>query len=144
MLYGPYVPDMRYMRVHARENRWAASYEPASLVTGRTLLCFFRSAGATAISWPTGWTEIAESNVGSGSDYQAIAWREVDGTETGSFIVTHANEKSVACVYQISGAADPDTDPPEASTPANAEGAIDSPDFTPAGGSKDYLWFSIS
>jgi len=72
-------------------------------------------------------------------------YRWEDATEDTSFtITTDDSEKSCTIVYSISGAANPATQPPEATTMTAGSGSAspDPPSITPTGGTKDYLFIA--
>ena len=89
---------------------------PSGIVSGDLLICFFGAddAGTNAVTFPEGWNEIAE---GTNNSILAIAWREATGSDSLT-ITTDDSEDSAAVVVRISGAADPDTQPPQVSTVA--------------------------
>ena len=115
---------------------------PATVSAGATLVCLVRCALDGVIGWPAGWNELVQSAVDASDDYMAIAWREAVGNEDGTtFAVTHGNGKSCYIVYSITGAEDPDTQPPELSSVASGVSTTPDPtSLTPTGGAKDYLW----
>jgi len=115
---------------------------PATVSAGALLVCVMRCGVDGVIGWPAGWNELVESTVDASDDYMAIAWREAVGNEDGTtFAVTHGNGKSCYIVYSITGAEDPDTQPPELSTVAFGISTTPDPSsLTPTGGAKDYLW----
>jgi hypothetical protein len=96
--------------------------------------------------WAASYNEffdvVSDSGVGL-----SIAWHEVTGGEGSSVTVTTDNaERSNHCIYEISGAEDPDTQPPEASAGATSPTADSNPDpdaVTPTGGAKDYLYIGV-
>ena len=119
---------------------------PTGIVAGETIIVNMSIDGNTTTTFPTadgGWNKITEVNNGSAVTL-VVAWREATGSEGSSIEVTTNNsERSAHTSYRISGAADPDTSPPERSN--TATGASANPDpgsTTPADGAKDYLWIA--
>jgi hypothetical protein len=120
---------------------------PATVNAGDILLVHAAvDTGPTNPTWPGGWT-----GLGSGFSEGVVrlwrGWREADGTEDGGTVVLTSGtstEEFAAIAYAISGADDPDTNPPENGT--NAEGLpgtnADCVTVTPAAGSKEYLWIA--
>lgn len=73
-------------------------------------------------------------------------WRESDGTEGGGTvdITTNNTVSQTAEMIELSGAADPDTSPPEAATANTGNSdAPNPPSLSPSGGSDDYRWFAV-
>ena len=116
---------------------------PASISAGELLLGFVSVDGSPAIGWPVGWNEILEFDQGT-NVVGSVAWREADGLESSPITVTSSSsQKSAHVVYRITGAVDPDTQAPEASSVSTGtDDALNSLSLTPTGGAKDYLWFS--
>jgi len=117
---------------------------PASIVAGNFLvLIFARGSGTGSISALTGWTEMLDEAIARGI---TILYRVADGTEgaTITLTMTGSTNKSATIVYQISGAIDPATQPPQLSTAATGTStAPDATTCTPTGGAKNYLWISF-
>lgn len=119
---------------------------PPSIVAGNLLLVFFAkgSSAATTVDALAGWDElIDEAGVARGL---CILYRVADGTEGATITLTLSggSNKSASIAYQISGAEDPATQPPELSTVATGTStAPDATTCTPTGGAKDYLWISF-
>lgn len=115
---------------------------PASPVTGNLLFCFVRHTFRNNSIWPSGWNELFDDTSDAGDQATVGAWRKVDGTEGATFTITQAAlAKDVAIIYEISGAEDPDTQPPEFSTVVVGESTSPDPgSLTPTGGARDYLW----
>ena len=94
---------------------------PSGIVSGDLVIVCFKLAGASdgGFCWPAGWYVFA------GFDMTQIAYRDADGTEGASIVVTSifASWASYIC-YRISGHADPDVQPPEGDPiiPANYRG----------------------
>ena len=119
---------------------------PASIQAGELLIVVFSSHGSESVGWPAGWNEIFETAEGGGNATLAVAWREADGGEGATITVTTGTaEESGHVSLRISGAEDPDTQPPEISAGAEAaSGAQPDPDnLTPTGGAEDFLWIAI-
>jgi hypothetical protein len=115
---------------------------PATVSAGALLVVLGRVAVAGAVS-ATGWTVNQDSSDGS-DDVTFWAYRDTlaDGTEDGTSVTfSHGNGKMAAISYSITGAEDPATQPPQASTVATGTTAtVDPTTCTPTGGAKDYLW----
>lgn len=121
---------------------------PGSISTGDFLLVFFGVAlpDGVTVTWPTGdgWAELAWAHFDGGGDAGvSVGYKEADGGE-GSTITVTTNTGTNSChlAYRITGHEDPSTQVPEATTASNSNSQIDTPDLTPTGGAKDYLWFS--
>lgn len=119
---------------------------PAGIQAGETLLVFFACDGASGgVGWPGGWNEIFEAARGTDVTL-AVAWRKATGGEGASITVTTVNSKrSAHASYRISGAIDPTSTAPEASTGATGDDANPNPDsLTAGGGSDEYLWIVVA
>jgi outer membrane protein W len=117
---------------------------PATVSPGSLLMIFGRVAGAGAVSMPAGWTVVQDSSDAS-DDVTFYAYMNTlaVGNEDGTSVtVTHgATQKMSAHAVSITGAADPATLPPQASTVAvGTTTTVNPTTATPTGGSKDYLW----
>lgn len=127
----------------------AVSY-PATISASSLLVCVFapdQTAGPG--SFPGDWTKFADAGGADTGQTLSIWWKTAAGTEDGStFTVTHNSTKTAAIVYSITGAADPSTRAPEASTAATdstaTSAAPDPASLTPTGGTKDYLWLAAA
>ena len=119
---------------------------PANIVAGNLLLILMATDGNPGISFPAGWNEIKELPSATNGSTIAVAWREADGEEGASITVTTGSgEQSTHYSYRITGAIDPDTQPPEVSTGVSS-GSNTNPnpdELIPTGGAKDYLWFAF-
>lgn len=118
---------------------------PTSLVNGNLLICMVAVDLANSVGWPGGWTEFFEASVGTGQTI-AGAWRAIDGSETSPISVsTSGGTRSAHQCYQLSGAENPATQPPQVPTAATGTSANPNPPaLTPTGGAKDYLWFAVA
>lgn len=97
------------------------------------------SAGTTpSVNALAGWNELLDEAIVLGL---YIAWREVDGTEgaTTTFTLSSAT-RGAWIVYEIAGADDPNTQPPQVGTTATGSSTTpDPPSVSVTGGSKDIL-----
>jgi hypothetical protein len=148
-MVAPTIADITETTPQSAQNH-SIDY-PAVVDAGDLLICAFACDDDEAsVTWPnegTEWNVIYEENAGPQGPTLSIAWKEAVGNEDGTTftITTPTTEGSCAYVFRITGAEDPDTQPPEAST--TAFGSSQNPNslsLTPTGGSKDYLWLSIS
>jgi len=118
---------------------------PAGIQAGDLLLVFFgiRSSSAITISFPVGWTKIL--NLNGARSHLGIGWREADGNEGATITVTtDLSGRSSHISYRITGAIDPDIQPPEVSTGSSGTSTAPDPDsLPPTGGAKDYLWIAL-
>lgn len=91
---------------------------PAFVEAGDVLLAFVTEDGSTAagnISFPAGWIEVFDDAGGSTvAAYCAVKW--ADGTESGTISVTVAGNSCCGVMYRVSGAANPNFEPPIADT----------------------------
>jgi len=102
--------------------------------------------------WPstgTVFNKLFETTNVAGADDMTLsgAWAEADGTEDGgTFDVTvDGGEKSFSVCKSLTGAADPDTSPPEVGTAATGQSdSPNPPSLTPTGGPKDFFYFACS
>ncbi len=132
---------------------------PSGIASGDLLVSIFTAEGIPTITWPAGWTRFAEQQHTAANGTISMAYRTADGTEGASITVTTGTATQTDhATYRIKGAADPATQPPQASIvastvvtsdPAPAAygfGAYfvptDPPPFTPSGGLKNYLWLA--
>ena len=120
----------------------------APLLPGCLMLVFGRvAAGAAAVTLPAGWTVFYDVS-DSSDDTTFWAYRDTLSSfadEGTSLVVTHASAKCGFGVVLISGAADPATQPPQASAYAiGSSTSPNSPAVTPTGGSKDYLFLTVA
>ena len=119
---------------------------PATITAGSLLLMVGRAGVVGAVTLPAGWTVVNDSSDAS-DDVSFWAYRDTlaAGTEDGSTItVTHGSGKLAAITYSITGAENPATQAPQASTVAVGTGSNPGPTIrTPTGGAKDYLWIAV-
>src|SRR5678816_1664485 len=120
---------------------------PPTIASNDLLIVAFRNAVAGAITFPAGWVEIVSDDTSDASDdMTVIAWKQATGAEGGTSItLTSTSAKFAACAWAIMGAANPTLRAPEVSTVAT--GTVtqsDSSAITPTGGSKDYLFGTIT
>ena len=114
---------------------------PASLAAGNLLLVYARFAGAPGTVTFTGWTQYATSTADASDDADFLFYRLSDGAEGASEALTTGNSiKAAFGATRISGAEDPSTQPPEATSAVGTGTTGDFPNITPTGGSKDYLF----
>jgi hypothetical protein len=122
---------------------------PATVDANDLLICTFGCDDDETVTFPnegTDWTVIYRENAGGQGPTLAAAWRKADGTEDGGnfTVTTGSSEGSCAYVFRITGAQDPSTTPPEASTEATGTSANpDSLSLTPSSGSRYYIWISV-
>jgi len=117
---------------------------PAGISSGDLLIVIFAVDANPGVTWPGGWTEIAEV-LQEAQVTLAVAYRQADGGEGATIIVTSGTaQMSAHTTYKISGHENPATQAPELSTGANGFGVNPDPDsLSPTGGSKDYLWLAV-
>lgn len=118
---------------------------PSGIVSGNLLIVGFNTDGQESVTWPTGWTEIFEGIAASSQCTLAIAYRQADGGEGSTIIVTTGtSERSAHWSYRITDHEAPATQAPQASGGATGTSASPDPDsLTPTGGAKDYLWIAV-
>lgn len=118
---------------------------PGGIQAGDLLIACVCCDDNQTMAWPDGWIEIYEEDAGGNGPTLGIAWRKADETEGESITVTLNGAETASCsCFRITGAEDPDTQPPEVS--AEASGSSTGPDpgsLTPTGGAKDYLWIVV-
>ena len=118
---------------------------PAGVVANELLIAAIRVAGAGAVGWPAGWTEILEDSSDTSDDVLSVAWRKSAGVELGPITVTHGVAQAAALSLRIINAADPLVLPPQISVVAIGDDAAPNPpSLAPTGGAKDYLWIALS
>ncbi len=117
---------------------------PAGISSGDLLIVIFAVDANPGVTWPGGWTEIAEV-LQEVSVTLAVAYRQADGGEGATITVTSGTaQRSAHTTYKISGHENPATQAPEMSTGVNGFGTNPDPDsLSPTGGSKDYLWLAV-
>ncbi len=112
---------------------------PAGVISGELLIVVFAMNTAETVVWPGSWLEFA-TRAQNNAKY-AAAWLEATGGETSITVTTTGTDTTSShASLRISGAADPDTQPPEALDAGTTSAAPDPPSLTPTGGEKDYLW----
>jgi len=132
---------------HVGETTHVTNY-PTIVDAGDLLIAVFTCDDNEVVTFPnegSDWNTIYNEDAGAQGPTLAVAWREAVGDEDGGTfeITTGGSEGSCAYVFRISGAEDPDTQAPEASTEATGSGVNpDSLSLSPTGGSKEYLWIS--
>jgi hypothetical protein len=118
---------------------------PATVTAGSLLMVFGRVAGTGAVT-ATGWTVVEDSS-DAADDVTFYAYKDAlaAGTEDGTSVTfNHGNFKMAAVSVSITGAANPATRTPQASTVAVGTSTTPNPtSVAPTGGAKDYLylWF---
>jgi hypothetical protein len=126
---------------------------PTGMVAGNTLIAmtYSRCSGAVVThTWPNSapnnlWTKIADYSHSSGYGSLSIAWHKVVGPETTVTVTTSCSSTWSAIVYEVSGASDPSSLPPQVSAAAtgSSSSAPNSAALTPTGGSKPYRWITV-
>ena len=109
-----------------------------------TILIFAFDGGSNVVITPaSGYTEFFRQDDGTAYGVAGFYHQE-DGTEgTNVDFTTDDLEKSASIVYSLSGAEDPATQVPDATSTTQASTLNpDPPSHTPAGGSKDYLFIA--
>ena len=122
---------------------------PSGIVSGDLLLAFIGvdPLGGTGLTVtpPSGWTESYDVQDTGQFCTSAMWYRKADGAEGATIDITvSASRAGCARIYRISGAEDPATQAPEFVNVVNAGSTTthDPATITPAGGSKDYLYFA--
>jgi len=116
-------------------------------VAGRLTIVVLQTDGSPTLTWPSGYTVFKSTTLPISGFSLFLAYKKEDGSEGTTFSVTSSvAEKFAAIVYQISGAEDPTTQPPEASIAQDQASTAnpDCPALTPTGGAKDYLWIAVA
>lgn len=115
---------------------------PSGITSGDLLLIFIGLQASSTLGTVTGWTKFASAE----SVQPTIGWyyRQADGSEGSTVAIgSGASTKAASVAYRITGAQDPATQAPQASTASTAaSNAPDTNSITPTGGAKDYLWLS--
>ena len=116
---------------------------PGGISAGDLLIAIFAVDDTPTITWPAGWTQLAE-DVGALSEVTAsIYYREADGTEGASITVTtDVSEGSAHTTYRITDWHG--TSAPEIS--AVSSDATSTPDpnsLSPSWGAEDTLWLAV-
>ena len=121
---------------------------PSGIVLGDVLLCGIAFDGApTSITFPSGgggWTIIVNQARGADVTF-VVAYRNADGTESGTFEVTHSGgtQRSSHIIYRID---EHDTiiPPDEAGSVVTGDSVNPDPgNCDPSVGTKDYLFITI-
>ena len=117
---------------------------PANIDADDLLIIFFATDGDNTVTdWDgfTGFFNLSNATASSLS----IGWKKATGSEGATVtLTTSSSEKSAHVSWRITGAEDPDTQAPEASTGVTTNSQFPDPDLlTPTGGAKDYLWIAV-
>jgi hypothetical protein len=107
--------------------------------TGNLLIAICdKGSTAATVNALAGWNELLDENSGNGL---YIAYRTCDGTEGATTTFTlSASTRGAWIVYEVSGQADPATQPPQVGTTATGSStAPDPPSVSVTGGAKDIL-----
>jgi len=113
---------------------------PASLVGGDILVLILRSAGADTHTTPTDWTDLVKNDASDASDdTTSIFWKVATGDEGATVTVNGtASLKFAAHAWRVTGG----SAGPAVSTIVTGSSTDPDPgSLSPAGGSKEYLWF---
>ncbi len=112
---------------------------PSGGSVGNLLLAIFgcsrEAAGIPTCSIDGGWTKLGQLNNGGGS-VQAVFYKISTGSDTANITTDIAVVSSYICL-RINNAGTP-----EATIAQGYNSTPDSPNHTPSGGSKNYLWIS--
>jgi hypothetical protein len=125
------------------------------------LLISYSNAGGTAggpggnavwSGWPANWTTFHQNEYQLGGDNGFLAaYHYTDGTEgyTGDgsdtiALTTDQNNRAAFQTYLWSGAENPSTQAPEATSVGAANSAADPPSISPTGGTKDYSFIAVA
>lgn len=120
----------------------AALNLPTGIKAGELLLGIHRCSAAGAHGWPAGWNELADDASDASTNQTSVAWRQADGTESGTITVTQTSSKFASIIWRIAGACDPSVSPPQLGAIATGTSVSPNPlTVTPTGGAKDYLFF---
>ncbi|MFQ6031011.1 MAG: hypothetical protein ACE5Q6_26395, partial [Dehalococcoidia bacterium] len=123
---------------------------PTPVSAGDLLLAFVDHANNLALNFPSGWTELvndlSDFNPGDGiANRFVVAYRDAAGGETTVTLSGGQFSGQPYVIHRISGHESPATQPPQAAhTTLGNSGSTNSPNLTPTGGAKDYLWFSAA
>jgi len=125
------------------EDDWDASKVvpyPKQMVVGETVLCGVSVSHGQTLTWPADWHRIFQKTNGANVTLE-IAWHKVDGLEADHFDMPASGSCYLTGnIFRVTGAADPDVTPPEASAGATGANANPDPDqIVPAGGNGRYL-----
>lgn len=106
---------------------------PSGIQAGDLLLLFADHKSQSTFT-ASGWTVLFF--VGNTLNGVECWWKKAVGSDTLTVTITVNNTNSNYNCYRITGAADPDTQAPEAATSSSSN----PPNLSPTGGSKEYLW----
>lgn len=121
---------------------------PSDIEKDEVLLMFYWQADSTqeVPTWTTtdlDWTLVGTAERTDENDALHAVWKVADGTESGTFTVTHnsTGDDIAYHIYRLFGAS-------RASTPSIAVTTLSDdqnpPSLTPAAGKKQYLWFAAT
>lgn len=115
---------------------------PSGIVSGNLLIVIFVNDDVATVT-QAAWNKFKDMSPNSEARITAW-WRKADETEgADEDFVTSSSQRGGSSAYRISGAIDPDTQPPEASTGVSANTTTPDPDIvTPTGGAKEYLFIA--
>lgn len=103
-----------------------------------------QTAGGGSFTWPTGWTELADSTADASVDAMTIAYRVVsfDANESYVVIPTYSTtlDRSVGVCWQFRNAGTPQI----GSIVSQTTSTPNPPSLTPSGGANNYLWFAFT
>jgi hypothetical protein len=122
----------------ASANSHSINY-PSSIAAGDLLVGIFTGINTNAISNPSGWTSLYS---GTTTTAHRASFLFASGGESGTFSVSATSQQLSAIVLRITGSIA--SLPPEAATPALVSLVPNSPNLTPSGGSRDYLWVATA
>lgn len=127
---------------------------PATVEAGELLIAFVAGENSPGLNFPlSGWTNLFtnSSSVAATANppISSLLYRWADGSEGGGTLSIDISlaAKFTGIVWRISGARDPAVETPKVSSMANNatdNASPDPPNFTPAGGAKDWLWFWLA
>lgn len=117
---------------------------PAFTADKEVLYAVATEEGAGSFTWPAGWTEAWQVAETGGDHTASGAYKYADGTETGTISVTVAGNKCCGRMWRISGAANPDLEPPLVATDSKGSDTAYAGllKYTPEGYSNDFLSFT--
>ena len=109
---------------------------PSGIQAGDLLIIIFDHDSTAPTYTLTGWTQLFDEEIFALNEMECY-WKEAVGSDTLTVTVSPANTGNYN-IYRISGAIDPDTQPPEHAVVQSSN----PPSLSPTGGSKDYLWIT--
>lgn len=117
---------------------------PSGVVSGDLIISIISVDETPTITWPAGWTRLAELQNTTLTGTMSAAYRQADGTEGASITVTTSSaQESTHVTYRILGAQDVAIQPPEAAIATGTPAPVrPCPILTPTGGTKTYLWIA--